>query len=106
MTDFTDTDAQALYDKYLSKGHAEDGMEAFMSDVVNAFTSENNTTDIVALKSHLAAIQWMAGMFGNNSSEILTQLIDAQIDYAKDQNKFVADRKSPVENLNKHERNY
>jgi hypothetical protein len=100
---FTEASAQTLYDTYFSKDREGTSLELFMHKVVEAY-SDQSTTDIDALKSHLTAVQWMAGIFGRNSSELVTQLLDAQIDSASNPAKFVTDRKEKVNALSAHEK--
>ncbi len=100
---FTEEGAQRMYDRYFSKAHAGgQGLNLFVADTVRAFTNESGI-DTVALKSHLPAFQWMAGMFGGNSAEIITQLIDTEIESSTNEAAFVSARKDKVNNLTHHE---
>jgi len=98
---FADGDAQTLYNTYFSKDLAGKGVNIFIENVKHAFTT-GGTLNREALKNHLPALQWMAGMFGGNSAEIIAQLLDAEIDNV-DQTTFVAARKEKVNALEKHE---
>lgn len=102
---FTDTDAQNLYTKYFSKENEENGLENFTADVLNA-NAINGTNEqrLATFKNNLSAVEWMAGMFGKNSAEIITQLLDVGIDSLADPAAFVANRKDKVNNLSTHEK--
>lgn len=63
---FTNQNAEQLYTRYFEHGKSD--IKKFVQDVVR--TGAN--TD-------LSAIQWLANIFGSNSSEIVAQLIDAEI---------------------------
>ena len=99
---FTDGDAQTLYNTYFSKDLAGKGVNIFIENVRQAF-STGGSLDREALKARLPALQWMAGMFGGNSAEIIAQLLDAEIDNA-DQAAFVTARKDKVNALEEHEK--
>ncbi len=103
-TQFTEEEAQRMYDKYFSKANTGgQGLNIFVADVVRAFTTHEGAVDTTSLKSHLPALQWMAGMFGGNSAEIITQLIDTEIESSTNEAAFVSARKDKVNNLTHHE---
>lgn len=101
---FTEKDAQELYNAYFAKDKQGQGIHLFIDAVITAYKTNTGGTDVAALKTHLPALQWMAGMFGGNSSELIAQLLDAKIDNQADETIFVQQRKDKVNDLTEREK--
>ena len=76
---FTQEKANQLYDKYFTGEKKESNIKKFVADVVNTYRGNNNQIDYQRLKHDLSGIQWLAHIFGDVSSEIIAQLIDAEV---------------------------
>ena len=100
---FNEHDAQNLYEKYFSQERVKHGVTIFLKSVIDAFTI-NERVDVASLKSSYSSIKMMAGMFGENSSEIIIQLLDAEIDRQTNPEAFILSRKDKVNRLSVHEK--
>lgn len=78
---FTPQQAEQLYSQYFSGSQAQSDIRGFVVNVIDTYktTDEKAPLDHEQLVKDLPAIQWLAGIFGSNSSEIVTQLIDAEV---------------------------
>lgn len=63
---FTASDAQSLFNKYCNTGS---NIKQFVTDIIN----------IPDLEENLPAIQWLAGILGRTSAEIVKHLVDAEV---------------------------
>lgn len=79
----TAENAEQFYSAFLAK---QDGntLQGFVASFLRAHV-ENNRLDFAKLQKNLPAIQWLSHMFGKNSSEVITQLIDAEVRIQNDQ---------------------
>lgn len=79
---FTEENASVLYDRYFRKSndnpHEQKGIKKFVRDIIDAHTI-NGEIDTIKLKNSLPTVQWVANIFGETSSEIVTQLVDAEV---------------------------
>ena len=73
-----------FYDKYFSGPDNQSNVKLFIEDVVHLYTRDN-TINMAGLKQDLTSFQSLAGSFGTTSGEIITQLIDAEVEFLKDQ---------------------
>ncbi|QQG44223.1 MAG: hypothetical protein HYW86_05185 [Candidatus Roizmanbacteria bacterium] len=79
---FTINDAENLYSTYFQGDNKASQVQTFISKVVQAYADGQNI-DYEKLKQDLPAIKWIAKIFGGTSSEVLTQLIDAEVKVQK-----------------------
>jgi hypothetical protein len=87
---FDEVAARRLYERYF-KGQSEEivivngnevyipsHIKRFVGDTLQSFTDSQGKINYDELKKHLSSIQWLSHIFGKNSSEVVTQLIDAE----------------------------
>lgn len=74
---FTPETAAAFYQRYFTGEQNKTGVKQFVSDILNIHTKDNKL-DSDALERNLPAINWLANIFGNSSSEVITQLTSAE----------------------------
>lgn len=77
--------AEALYQKYFSDGKSD--VKKFVADVIRAHTrpgaeGQPPMFDYELFRQNRDAIQWLSNIFGKKSSEIITQLADAEVTLA------------------------
>lgn len=78
---FTKEDAQKLYARYFKKHQNPEqltGIKMFVKDALMAHVQHGNTIDTQTLQNNLTSIQWFSKIFGETSSELVTQLIEAE----------------------------
>lgn len=78
--------AKNIFDKYCA-GNSNDSLKQFVKDVTAANIQEGKL-NLEALSTHLEAYQWVAGMFGSNSAEVLRALIIAEANAFANPDKF------------------
>jgi len=71
---FSEAHANRFYDKYLA---TPEGIKRFVDDILRVHTQQGRL-DYDTLSQNTEAIQWLANVFGQKSSEIITQLADAK----------------------------
>jgi late competence protein required for DNA uptake (superfamily II DNA/RNA helicase) len=71
-------DVQQLYDRYLDVGSPSSGVKAFVSDVIARYET-GGRYDTVAIARDRDSIKWAAQLFGSTSSEMIDQLITAEM---------------------------
>lgn len=70
-----------FYEKYFSGPNKESNIRKFIADVVERYkTGSGQRIDLASLKNDLTSVQNLAGAFGETSSEVITQLIDAEVE--------------------------
>ena len=104
-TDFTSADAQKLYDRYFSginqrnksfqttSGETKmvsSNIALFVQDVLNSYT-QNGVIDINHLTTDFASIQMISSMFGEQSSQLIKELIlaKAKMQVPEEKNKLI-----------------
>lgn len=70
--------AKKLYDRYFSNAQAESGVKQFVKDVLAAYRTADGLLDVETLNQHGDDIKWLSGIFGGPSSEIISELIQAE----------------------------
>lgn len=73
---------QEVYKRYCENDDNTSDIRLFVVDMVRSFSSDQGgklVLDEQALMQHSDAIQWMASMFGSQSSEMVTSLIQAEV---------------------------
>lgn len=83
VTHFNQDTAHGLYQEFLGSRHAGGGVMRFMNRIVNSdyFRSNNGSFNRELLERNLGEIEWLAGVFGQNSRSIVTDIIDAEVKY-------------------------
>lgn len=76
---FTQQNAEALYNKYFSGEKKTSNIKKFISDIVSAYRKPDGKIDYQKLKKNLNCVQWLAHIFGDISSEVVSQLLDAEV---------------------------
>lgn len=71
-------DIKRLYDKYLDTTSPSAGIKTFIKDVIDSYTKDN-VVDVDGLNKNRQALIWVGKMFGSTSSEMIDQLIQAEI---------------------------
>jgi HrpA-like RNA helicase len=71
-------DVQQLYDRYLDAGSPSSGVKAFVSDVIARYET-GGRYDTAAIARDRDSIKWAAQLFGSTSSEMIDQLITAEM---------------------------
>jgi len=74
----TTEDMVKFYHTYFTGNDKRSDLKLFVKDAIAEYTSDGKIRTEDLLKD-LPDIQWLAHVFGSNSSEIVTQLIDAEI---------------------------
>lgn len=74
---FTQVQAESLYTKYFGAENAEENVKKFVKDVVETY-KKNGAIDYEGLKRDMGGVEWLANIFGNTSSEVIGQLVDAE----------------------------
>ena len=74
----TDTDIQQLYDKYLDTAAPPSGIKTFVQDIIAKY-QKNGIYDLAAFTQDREVIVWVAQLFGSTSSEMIDQLITAEM---------------------------
>lgn len=82
-----------LSNKYFTGENKGSNIELFVQDVLQAFSNEDGTINYDALNENLDCIEWFANIFGNDSSQIITQLIDAQAKLKTNPDDFIKELK-------------
>jgi len=101
---FTDSSAQAVYDKYCAGDTPEANISRFARDVVASCRKPDGTVDMTAVHDALPAARWLANIFGGESAELLTQMIDAEVGRETHADAFVARASEKVNDLSDHEK--
>jgi HrpA-like RNA helicase len=96
-TTVNDVDIKQLYDRYLDSGTDFSGVKAFVKDVIVHYEIDGKY-DVVALEKDRDSIKWAANLFGSTSSEMIDQLITAEM-------KLLADPEACYVELNKERNN-
>ncbi len=73
---FSDTQAQEFYDRYFTGPNHESDIKRFVQDVLEVYTPKNNHVTRSELLDNLEGIKWLANVFGENSAEVTTALIE------------------------------
>ncbi len=76
---FNQGSAEALYNKYFTGVGKGEPVRYYVAEVVGQFVSNEGQVDYQGLEQNLEAITWLANIFGATSSEVISQLIDAEI---------------------------
>lgn len=72
-----------FYEKYFTGPNMESNIREFIKDVIEGYkVSSGERIDLASLKNDLTSIQSLAGAFGETSSEVIAQLIDAEVELA------------------------
>ncbi len=74
----TTEDIVKFYHTYFTGKDKQSNLKLFVKDTIGRYTSDGKIRTEDLLKD-LPDIQWLANVFGNNSAEIVTQLIDAEV---------------------------
>ncbi len=81
-TNFTEEDAKNIYAKYFDEATGKSRIEDFVRDILDQYVLDDKKIDIERLQQDMEGILWLGKIFGNNSSEIITDLVDTcRIDY-------------------------
>ena len=76
--EFTHKSAEAFYTRYFSSAKKDSSVKQFVQDILSAFKKPDGQIDYQQLMQNLNGIQWLAHLFGDMSSEVISQLIDAE----------------------------
>ena len=77
-----------FYNIYFTGDDKKSNLKLFVQDTLTRYTV-NEQINVLALEQDLSVIEWFAHVFGGNSAEIVTQLIDAEIKFQTNQDQFV-----------------
>ncbi len=72
---------EAFYDRYLHSANKKgEGIKKFVQDVLDVpvLKSSQGEFSRALLQKHLDAIEWIAGVFGEKSSQVISRLTDAE----------------------------
>lgn len=78
----TAQEAENLYARYFVDQTHEHSIQKYILDVIGKYSRQQGNQlaiDYHQLRQDLPAIQWLTGIFGGNSSEVVVQMIDAEI---------------------------
>gem|GEM_PF-3894196 len=76
---FTNQTAEQLYSTYFQVRPGEEtGMRKFVKTALDAHRNQEGIVHYEQLRQDLPAIKWLANIFGTNSSDIVSQLVDAE----------------------------
>lgn len=103
---FRQDEASLIYERYFRNQQFDQGLtgvKLFIFDVINTYSSTQRI-DYQSLKDNLSNIQWLSNIFGEESSEIVAQLIDAEAQLEADGHQFVDKIKGPVNDLKDREK--
>jgi len=101
---FTDIDAKKLYGHYFStekNKHSNPenmGAKGFIRDVMATFTKADGKPDEAAIREHLPMLEKFAGIFDEEDSAMLTQLLMAEVRWANDP---AAVKNTPIDRISK-----
>lgn len=85
---FTAVHASALYRRYFEQ-HKDTAVKQFVSDVVAVYQTGAGI-DLQRLMQDLPAVEWLAHIFGNTSSEVIRELVDAEIQLQTQPDRLIA----------------
>ncbi|QQG44395.1 MAG: ATP-dependent RNA helicase [Candidatus Roizmanbacteria bacterium] len=97
LDNFENAEASTFYSRYFQNGAS--GVKSFVKDIIETYDNAQS------LKSSLTDIQWLANIFGGKSSEIVAQLVDAEVNlltdpqFAEKLNQKNNKDKTPLNNL-------
>ncbi|MBI4226338.1 hypothetical protein HY612_04460 [Candidatus Roizmanbacteria bacterium] len=77
-----------FYNHYFTGDNKTSDLKRFVADAVNRYVTDDKV-DVEALRHDLGSIEWFAHVFGTNSAEIVTQLIDAEVQLLTSPQTFV-----------------
>ncbi len=77
--EFTQTQAEQLYNTFFASPAQETGVQHFIAAILQSYQTGENSIDYQRLHEDLPAWQWLAGIFGDKSSQIIAQLTDAEV---------------------------
>lgn len=102
VTHFNQDTAHGLYQEFLGSRHAGEGVMRFMNRIVNSdyFRGDNGSFNHELLERNLGEIEWLAGVFGQNSRSIVTDIIDAEVKYHDNERRGELYREG-VQNINR-----
>lgn len=69
---------ETLYSKYFVEGK-QSNIRQFIANTVEVYKKADGTIDYDKLKQNLDGIEWISNIFGATSSEIVAQLVDAEV---------------------------
>ncbi len=95
--------AEKLYTDFFISGNESKNVKMFLEKSIAAHEAESNgqkTINTELFKQNRTALQWLAGMFGENSKEIISQLTDAEVSLATDPERFITDATALVPSPN------
>lgn len=76
---FTAQQAETFYNKYFYQEKSQSNIKQFIQDTVAVYKKPDGKIDYQKLKQNLEGVQWLANLFGKISSEIISQLVDAEV---------------------------
>lgn len=93
---FNEASAEQIYDRYFEGESKQSNIHKFVTDVIETY---RNNLD--SLSNDLPAIAWFGNIFGENSTQIITQLIDAEVKLISQPQEFLnqINEKQRINNL-------
>ncbi len=76
--EFTQTQAEQLYSVFFASQAQETGVQRFIATILQSYQTAEFTIDYQRLHEDLPAWQWLAGIFGDKSSQVIAQLTEAE----------------------------
>lgn len=90
---------ESLYQRYFGIDNGSSNVKRFVADVINAHSHSQDGQTVInreLLEQNKDAIQWIASIFGEKSSEIITELIDAETAAKEDPQELIAEANTPT----------
>lgn len=86
FSQFNEQEAAKLFTRYFADGEKQSNSSGFIEDIIRSYAKltkdpRGNEMSVINhdnLKKDLSAIQWLANIFGDKSSEIIAQLSEAE----------------------------
>ena len=75
---FSRQSADEFYNRYFTGENKDSNIKLFVQDILSAYASSDGKIDYSRLRKDLDGVQWLANVFGSLSSEIVSQLADAE----------------------------
>lgn len=97
---FTSQTAEGLHNRYFQ--NSKSGIKQFVADVYNAH-AQGGRVNMAELEANLSAIGWLSKIFGNVSSEVITQMVMAEARLVSDPDQLLHQASSRINNLNSDE---
>jgi len=98
-TEMTAEKMQEIYATYFTGDNRNSDVKSFVQNMLNNYRGEGGKLHQEELKKDLPSIQWFARIFGKQSAEIVTQLIDAEATLINDPDGFVTKGNQERNNL-------